>query len=91
MEPTMADYVRDEVTGPLSGAKGVEDVEDVVNKRKTVLKKTVHDETTEVLRGELNPTRSEENVSLPDFFPSCGRLVTKPPNICQVKADRGEI
>lgn len=60
MEPTTAKYSRDEVNGPLSG-KGTESASHSQDMN-TVFKKTTHDETTEVLKREANPTSSEANV-----------------------------
>lgn len=56
-----ATYQRDEVSGPLSGTY-TEEVP--VNQGKVLKKKTVHEETTEVLEETGSPTASEANVSL---------------------------
>lgn len=57
-----AAYQRDEVSGPLSGAHSASPVDDDVNHGKR-LKKTVHEETTEILEEEVEQTPSEANVS----------------------------
>lgn len=51
-EPTTASFSRDSVEGPLSDSGG----------SKEFVKKTVHEETTEVLKDKLRPTSSEESV-----------------------------
>jgi hypothetical protein len=57
-----ATYQRDEVSGPLSGTYTGDEVP--VNHGKVLKKKTVREETTEVLEEEGSPTASEANVSL---------------------------
>lgn len=57
-----APYQRDEVSGPLSGAHSATPEDNDVYRGKKVKKKTVHEETTEVLEEEVEPTPSEANV-----------------------------
>ncbi|KIM84102.1 hypothetical protein PILCRDRAFT_818404 [Piloderma croceum F 1598] len=56
-----ATYQRDEVSGPLSGTAYTGD-EVPVNHGKVLKKKTVREETTEVLEEEGSPTASEANL-----------------------------
>jgi len=59
--PREATYQRDEVSGPLSGKYEVSS-ENNDGRRKTLKKKTVREETTEVLTEDVEPTPSEANV-----------------------------
>lgn len=63
-------HLKDEVDGPLSSKARHDETQ--VNHGKTLKKKTVHEETTEVLLEEANPTASEDNVSV--FCCSCELL-----------------
>lgn len=58
VEPTFALYTRDEVQGPLSSAQGFEDQDDHAEE---VVKQTVRQETTEVLK-KVDPTISKKSV-----------------------------
>lgn len=64
--PREAAYLRDEVSGPLSGS-GISTTTATtheVNQGKKVKKKTVHEEVTEVVEEDrVEPTPSEANVS----------------------------
>jgi hypothetical protein len=81
---TTAQYTHDTVIGPLSGAKGKEEVH--ISEEKVLENGKIYDSIASELARKMQPTESEEDVSSPLNSLDTFLIVTE-----KVKADRGEI